>query len=525
MKHGAHASSTFNYRLCLWVVLLVVSHASFAQNKDLLELMPGSERLTYDRKLDANMLAGNVHFVYQGNNMYCDSAVYFKKKDFVKAYGHVHINKKGEMNLFCDSLWYDGKTEIARLWSNVRARDQEYKLTTDSMTYNAKTECAIYRKGGKVESIDGKEVLVSQIGYFYPNKKDFFFKNDVLYTGEDVVMTTDTLQYSYLNKRLNFFGPTDFTSDSTDIYCESGYYLTDTEEAELRDNAKIVQKSQFVYGDTLQYTSSEKLAIGRGNVCVEDTVEQFYFIGDYLYKNDSIKRMFMTGHALAVKANKDDSLYIHADTLFSYGDSTEKPTNILAYHEVKIFQNKLQGQCDSLIYTKSLDRLDLYHKPILWTEKGELKGDTIFVYLKDSIVDRAELFLNATALFEVDSGAYYNQIAGKRMTAIFKENQVSRADVNGNAQTIYFPEENEDTDTAVVVKRQGMNRLYASDLRVYLDSGEVQGITYFKQPDGVMYPIDQIPKAEQFVPNFEWNPKLRPKSWATMILEESDLIN
>ena len=71
----------------------------------------------------------------------------------------------------------------------------------------------------------------------------------------------------------------------------------------------------------------------------------------------------------------------------------------------------------------------------------------------------------------------------------------------------FISEDKEETDTTIVIKRQGMNRLYVTRSRVYLDSGEVVGITYFKQPDGVVYPLNKIPKAEQFVPGFEWNPR------------------
>ena len=42
-----------------------------------------------------------------------------------------------------------------------------------------------------------------------------------------------------------------------------------------------------------------------------------------------------------------------------------------------------------------------------------------------------------------------------------------------------------------------MNRLFASELRIYLDSGEVQKITYFDKPDGIFYPIDQIDEKEK----------------------------
>jgi len=48
----------------------------------------------------------------------------------------------------------------------------------------------------------------------------------------------------------------------------------------------------------------------------------------------------------------------------------------------------------------------------------------------------------------------------------------------------------------------GMNRLFASDLRIYLDSGEVRGVTYFDKPDGIIYTMDEIKAEEKFIKGF-----------------------
>ncbi len=489
---------------------------AFAQG-NILELLPGSERMSYNKNIGAHSLAGNVVFTYQGNTMYCDSALYYDKENKVRAFGNVHISKPGDINLFCDYLTYDGKTETAFLTGNVRARDQEYKITTQAMEYDARAGRATYRTGGKVESIAGNEVLTSRVGYFYPDTKDFFFKGNVNYQSPQVRMTTDTLQYSYFRKRVNFFGPTTIYSDSTIITCEKGWYRTDTEESELIKNATVTQGAQLVKGDTLSYIPQQELVIGKGNIFVEDSTEKFQFQGDYLYKNDLTKKSFLTGHALAIKADKKDSLYLHADTLFTIGDSLEDISRILAYNGVKIFQNNLQGQCDSLIFDKGKDILEMYNNPILWADKGELKGDTIFVFMNDSVIERAEIFDHANALFHVDTAKYFNQISGRKMTAFLRDNEIVRTDVKGNAQTIYYPQEEEETDSTLTFKHSGMNRIYASDLRVYLDSGEVVGFTYYDKPEGVFYPIDQIKKEEQFIPGFRWNSALRPKSWQAIL--------
>lgn len=507
----------------LFVSAFFLTIASAFGQGGFLDLMPGSERMNGDEKLGITYLAGNVNFKFNGNTMYCDSAVYYKKTSEIKAFRNVHITKPGGLNLFCNQLTYDSKTKVAFLNGNVRARDQEYKLTTEALEYDTKSGRATYRTNGKVENIAGDEVLTSRVGYFYPESKDFFFKGNVKYKGPDMNLTTDTLQYAYIKRKVSFFGPTILYSDSSIIKCERGWFQTDTEEAQLTKNASIKKGNQIVKGDTLIYQPKKHLSIGRGNVIVKDTTAKIELRGDYMYKNDLTRKLFVTGHALAVKASSPDSLFIHADTLLSITDSLDNPTFIKAYFGVKIFQNKVQGQCDSLIYDKVKDILQLYNKPILWSNKGELKGDTMFVFLKDSVIDKVEIFENATALFQVDTIGYYNQIAGRRILAFFKNDEVCRADARGNAQTIFYPENTEKTDAAVVVKRTGMNRIYASDLRVYLDSGEVTGITYYEKPDGRFYPMDRINKSEQFVPNFRWNPILRPKSWQEMLIIESGL--
>jgi hypothetical protein len=97
------------------------------------------------------------------------------------------------------------------------------------------------------------------------------------------------------------------------------------------------------------------------------------------------------------------------------------------------------------------------------------------------------------------------------MVAFFENQKLKSAHVNGNAWTIFFPQEEKNTDTSLIIKRKGMNRLYAGDLRLDLDSGEVKGVSYIDKPDGKFYPMDKINKEEQFIKGFSWNPAIRPK--------------
>ncbi len=490
----------------------------------MLELLPGAEKSEFNKKTGMLSLIGGpngVNFRYQGNTMYCDSAHFWSNSNEVRAYGNVHITKEA-MNLYCDSLYYNGKTRFAKLWGNVRVRDQEYKILTDTLDYDAKRSVAIYRHGGRVENILKKEMLTSKIGYMYPDSKNFLFGGRVVYKSDDLKITTDTLKYTYSKKITSFFGPTNIlktnleTKKETKIYCERGWFNTDTEEGNLKKNASIHNGNQIMSGEDLYSYSKIGLAIGKGNVVYKDTTQKIEFRGNYAYSDEKKNKAFLTGKAVVLKIDKKDTLFIHADTLFSYRDSLGYASVVEGYQKVKFFRNDLQGKCDTILYDRAAGKMEMHSEPILWVKtKVELKGDFIEVLFEsDSMVKQANVFGNSTVLVEVDSGKYYHQMGGKDINAFFKNNNLYRTDVMGNAKTIFYPEDEASTDTTVVIKRLGMNRIYASDLKVYVDSNEVDGVTYLDKPDGVFYPMDQIKKEEQFIQGFKWQAFLRPKKWS-----------
>jgi len=487
--------------------LFLVSFHSYAQNE--IELLPGAETLEYDENTGVHRLIGNVNFLYQGNKMYCDSAHYFERQKAVRAYGNVHINKRDTLNLFCDSLFYSGKTRKAKLWGNVRVRDNEFKLTTDTLDYDAKKGQAHYHYGGRVESILTQEVLTSNVGYFHPNSKNFFFSENVIYDGPNLHMVTDTLQYIYSQKKVFFYGPTDIKTGNSTMYCESGWYNTITGEGTLRQNAWISKEKDYISADTLIYHPDEGYSIGKGNVYYKDSTQKMAFNGEYAFSSDSLNYSFLTGDAYATKYMKDDTMYVFADTL--YLEKVDSNDVMKAYHNVKLYSTKIQCVADSMTFDTSQELIVLNKEPIVWAKTAELKGELITISLSDTLIHQINILNNATILMEVEAELYYNQIGGKTILAKFKYNDLYQANVNGNAVTIFYPEEEIKTDSLHTKKRQGMNRLYASDLRIDLDSNEITGITYLEEPDGAFYPMDKIKKDEQFVKDFVWKGALRPR--------------
>jgi len=482
----------------------------WAQGK--LQLLPGTQKI-YAIQNGVHRLVGTVSFVYQGNTMYCDSAHYNEKAKQVRAFGNVHIQKNG-INLYADSIFYAEQQKYAKLWGHVKARDNAYKMSADSMDYDAKRGRAIFRSAGTIESTVSDERITCQRGYFYPGNGSFFFSGKVHYTKADLDVKTDTLQFAYEQQKLYFLGQTQMRNDSTQIYCQRGWYDVQNEKGALYQQAEIYQKNTIIKGDTLLINTKLNDYEGRGSVYFKDLNQQLALLGNKAIFSDTKHMAYVTGSSLGFMKYKSDTLYVHADTLFLERDTLNKSKFLVANHNFRFLHPNLQGIGDSTRFSFEDQVLAIKHRPILWSEQGELKGEEAQVFFKDSILEHIELKRKATILFELPTDSLFNQMAAANILALFDTTgNLQSVDATGQAWTIFYPEsEKRVNDSIVELRREGLNRLFAERLFVELQKGEVKQITYFDQPDGIFYPMDRIEPKEQRIKGFQWNPLLRPKN-------------
>lgn len=483
-------------------------------SQDLMELKPGADKLTFNRNTGEHKLIGNIHLLYQKNEIYCDSAKYLKDKDLLKLYGNVHLSKHDTLNLYCDSMYYNGKVQLGKLWGHVRVRDREFKISTDTLTFDSKKDVATYTSGGRIENIKRKEEITSMCGYFYPKTKNISLSKLVDYKSPSIKLKTDTIRFQYDTKRIYFYSATNIQQNEiTKIYCERGWINTETEECFIHQKASISKPNKNLKADTLYSYENKGLSGAYGHIMYEDADKGISFEGNKLFYSKKEKRSYLTKQPYISYKQKKDTLLIKSDTLFLYYDSLDQIDYVIGYHKGKIFSNNLQGISDSIKYLKKDKQLTLYKSPFLWNKNAQINGDLIHLYLKDSIVDHAEILNKAITITEVDSGKYYNQIGGKNMFAYFdNNNDLERINVQGNAQTIYFPEETQKKDSIIEITRKGMVRLYSSSIKVNLEKGEFKTVIYADQADGMMYPMNVLNIEEQYTSNFNWKPTLRPKN-------------
>ena len=405
-------------------------------------------------------------------------------------------------------------------------------LTTDSLNYDRMNNIAYYFSGGMIE--DSLNVLTSSWGQYTPDDNQALFKGEVQLQHPKFVLSTDTLCYNTESYQADLVSKTRIVYEhETTILSSNGWYNTQTEHSMLLDRSLIVHADGMTLtGDTIYYDKQAGYGKVRGNMQSVDSTNHMTLYGNKGEVWESDNHGYVTDSAMLVEWS--DSLaytYMHADTLFTdqipyqrcdliTKDSVLVDTlwiypapdtmwvdttylQIRAYYNVRIFRKDMQSVCDSVHYNGRDSVATLCGNPVCWNEDNQVSADTMNLYLKNGTVDYLHGVGNAIAIKQ-EGEREFNQMAGKEMLAYVQDGDVNLVDVQGNAETVFYPREN---DGSYV----GVNRTQSSFVKVYLENREIHHILFTTATSGVMIPLDQATEDDKFLVTFFWAEQERPR--------------
>ena len=500
-----------------------------------------SQTLSFDeqRLPDAQILRGDVRFRHDSVIMYCDSAYFFEKENSLHAFGHVHMVQGDTLEGFGDVLFYNGNTKLARLRRHVRLIHQKTTLTTDSLNYDRKKNIAYYFSGGMIE--DSLNTLTSRWGQYTPDNHQAIFRDEVKLVNPKFVLTADTLGYNTETYQSDIVGPTTILYDEeTTILSTNGWYNTQTELSMLLDRSRIIHVDGITLtGDTIYYDKANGYGRSLGNIESTDSTNHMTLYGNVSEVWEDGGRGYVTDSAMLLDWSDSTAFtYMHADTLWteeiSYPIFTLKMRDSLlvdsvmvaqnpdtiwrdttyqqlrAFWHVRVFRNDIQAVCDSARYHGRDSLLTLFGMPICWNEDNQMSADQIDIYFKNETVDYMHGVGNALAV-KREGFSEFNQLAGKEMLAYVKDGDVYLVDVKGNAETIFYPRED---DGSYV----GVNRTQSSFVKMYMQNRQIDHVVFTTATTGVMIPIDQALPEETKLSGFFWAEAERPLRPADIFL-------
>ncbi len=469
--------------------------------------LENSETLSFDQERlpGVQLLKGDVCFRHDNAFLYCDSAYFYEEQNSFNAYGHVKIVQGDTLFVYGDVLYYDGNTKMARLRHNVKMENRRVTLTTDSLNYDRLNNVGYYFQGGKLQ--DELNVLTSVYGYYYPNTNDAVFNDAVVLTNPKFVLNSDTLNYNTKTEIASILGPTTIVyKEETTIYSEKGWYNTRTEESQLLNFSHIYHVGgKHLTGKIIFYDKKNGRGEAFSHIVVEDSARQITLLGNYSRYIEEGELALATDSALMMEYSGKDTLFMHADTLYSYAvDSVNK--EVQAFHNVRMYRDDFQGVCDSAIYFTKDSVLDLLQLPILWSDNRQLTGDTIRAYSKNGQIDKV-VVINSAFVAESEDSIKFNQLSGKELVAYIREGELRQVDVKGNAQSVFYPKE----ESGAMI---GLNQTESSYLSAYFEEGKLKRLVLKPKPSGTMFPLDQIPPESLYLRNFSWQIEYRPQNKA-----------
>ncbi len=467
--------------------------------------LDNSETLSFNRTLnpDIQILKGNVRFRHDNALLYCDSAYFYEKANSLDAFGNVRIVQGDTLFVYGDLLYYDGNIKLARMRHNVRMVNRKTTLTTDSLNYDRQNNLAYYYTGGKLK--DDINTLTSIWGQYSPTTNEAIFKTKVHLDNKDFTLDADTLKYNTKTNIANLVGPTHIVyNKETDIYSDKGWYNTSTELSMLLNRSLVKHNDgKTMVGDTIFYDKKKKYGEGFSNVVLTDSVQKATLFGNYIYYSEDTKKGLATDSALLMDWSSKDTMYVHADTLYTFKDSIYNVAH--GYYHVRIYRDDIQGLCDSLAYSSRDSIMNMYGEPVLWAEENQLSGDFIQAFTKNQKVDKVRIQESAMAVQKEDS-LHLNQLSGKEIIAYLDSGQLRRVNVNGNAETIYYPRD--DKDSTLI----GLNKTQSSFVVMYLKNKKVERIVMTSATTGIMYPLTELSGGDLYLKNYIWLEDERPKN-------------
>lgn len=402
-----------------------------------LEMNPGQE---------LKILTGDVQLYHDSSFLYCDSARI--EGLLVKAYGNVVIRHNDTVQIFADSLIYNGLLKTTDLFGEVILVSGTQSLYTKRLHYDLDSSVASYHTPATLRT--NTTVLKSKNGYYHVLKDMAYFSGQVQMTDPEVQLRTDSLEFNTKTQTAYFVAPTLMEKESRKIYCEGGFYDVDDKFAEftghpqyqdegkkataeliryngvsneinLYDQVQFIGEDTRLSGDTVLYNekSKEMTLLGQGNIITKDGN---IASSKKLVYNENTGVFVTTGRS----ALQDSSNHLEADRIVRSGNEG----NLVAAGRVLWTDtvNHAGIDCDSMFLDKKNNKvIAMGHgrQPLFKSYSNPedtllLRADTLIAFEKDTISkSKAILAYHHVRVFRSDLQAVCDSLVYSEADSVF----------------------------------------------------------------------------------------------------------
>lgn len=497
------------------------------------------DRMHYFGDVEVAKLRHNVRVVNPSMTVTTDSLDYDMLNNVARYFGGGTVVDKSGTRITSVVGRYEYDTKKVQFTSNVNLTNNKIKLHTDVLDYDMNTRIATIEDQTEILSLeDGNRIFTSSGTYNLATGQGSLFNRSTIKGKDGNTIVGDVMFYDRRNDSGHAQGNVVLTDDKNkqtlrgdDVYydrrngqsrAQGNVFITDDKKQQTLQGDEVffdrrndrgkaqgnvvltdLKSKRVLKGDFIDYDRKNGVGVAQGNVVITDPENKVILNGEVGYHNEKSNESYVTEKALAREFSQKDTIYIHADTL-RLSTNTNKERTLIANKFVRFYRKDLQGVCDSAAVSESDSILNMYRHAIIWSEGRQISGDEINVHVKDSTVDWATLPQRGL-LVEHLGEEYFNQLSGRKMKAIFMEQELRHLDVNGDVEALFFPMENDSTYNKLV----NANSAYLTlDLK---PKQKVDKIKMWPDVTGDVIPLFLAKKSQLRLEKFRWFDAIRPK--------------
>lgn len=508
-------------------ILKAVGHTSLVQG-DSLKIF--ADTLTYDSESGQADLLGRVLLV-NGNQRLRTDSLHYHTRTKIATYTTGAFLENLATRMYSQRGYYHVQEETIYFKDSVRVQDPQFRLKADSLYYKVRENKAYFtgptlirQQKANLYCEEGYYDLVAQKGlftrnaqfadstrqaqateiYYQAQPERIVLRGDGLYKEGSRFVSGDTLDYSTVSGDFLVRGNGFLQDGQQTIQSEGIDYNTKTERFKTLGRAKVQDGAQFLEADQIIGTDSSEVAIVVGHVVWRDTSARVVLTCDSAaYQRSAGYFMAMGSPPLLMQVIDGDTLFLVADRIRAErGGDKDSTRQIHAYHHVLIFKSDLQASCDSLTYSERDSLFTFFGDPVIWSDTSQFTADTISIRMAEQAID--SIFLRRQALIlNTPDEQYFNQVKGRLITASFISGELAKMDVVGNAESVYYAQEENG-------EYLGVNSSVCSEMVLLFADNQVQDIYYLREPESVMYPMDQVDHGSLRLDGFRWRIREKP---------------
>ncbi len=378
-------------------------------------------------------------------------------------------------------IFYNKKLDSLALETNAVYIGKSNRTTGDSITYNKKTEAITIKGESKI--VDGSTTLSGKYVKYDKKSKAGYATGNVIYadTTENIQLWADTLDFNGDTKYVKATAVEGkkpvyaSNQDGDSIYISGKTLLSyrtiiDRREIKVLDSLSSISKKSVVYF----HMNLDSLDVHK----LDKKTFKSYILSKY-YQQELINYD-------TIEMTVVDSLL--ALDLFNFEKDTKKQKEIdtiqylVVNKEVVVYKKDMQMLSDSLFFNGTDSIFTLFYDPIIWTDSTQMTADTISIQLQNKKVSGLKLQKNAF-IISTEDFKFYNQIKGRNTFGNFKDGELEKIKVEGNAQLLYYLKD--DKDKSYI----GANTTEASNFLFLFESGKINEIRHFGNPQSKILPM------------------------------------